>query len=55
MLKSENLSGLTDLEQARENIGVYSIEQITELLRDFLTADNLNSAARVLSALTIVP
>lgn len=55
MLKSENLSGLTDLEQARENIGVYSIEQITELLRDFLTADNLNSVARVLSALTIVP
>lgn len=55
MLKSENLSGLTDLEQARENIGVYSIEQITELLRDFLTANNLNSVARVLSALTIVP
>lgn len=55
MLKSENLSWLTNKEQARTNLGVYSINQITELLRDMLTSENLNSIARTLSGLVITP
>ena len=55
MLKSENLSWLTNKEQARTNLGVYSIDQITELLRDMLTSENLNSVARTLSGLVIIP
>lgn len=55
MLKSENLSWLADKEQARTNLGVYSIDQITELLRDMLTSENLNSSARTLSGLVITP
>lgn len=55
MLKSENLSWLADKEQARTNLGVYSINQITELLRDMLTSENLNSSARTLSGLVITP
>lgn len=55
MLKSENLSWLTNKEQARTNLGVYSIDQITELLRDMLTSENLNSSARTLSGLVITP
>ena len=55
MLKSENLSWLANKEQARTNLGVYSIDQITELLRDMLTSENLNSSARTLSGLVITP
>lgn len=55
MLKSENLSWLADKEQARTNLEVYSIDQITELLRDMLTSENLNSSARTLSGLVITP
>ena len=55
MLKSENLSWLANKEEARTNLGVYSIDQITELLRGMLTSENLNSIARTLSGLTITP
>ena len=55
MLKSENLSWLADKEQARTNLEIYSIDQITQLLRDMLTSENLNSSARTLSGLVITP
>lgn len=55
MLKANNLSDLTNKEQARTNLWVYSIEKITELLNGMLTSDNLNSIARTLAGLTVVP
>ena len=55
MLKANNLSDIPDKEQARANLELYSIAQITALLQNMLTSENLNSVARILAGLTIVP
>ena len=55
MLKANNLSDIPDKEQARANLELYSIAQITALLQNMLTSTNLNSVARTLSGLIITP
>ena len=55
MLKANNLSDIPDKAQARANLELYSIAQITALLQNMLTSENLNSVARILAGLTIVP
>lgn len=55
VLKANNLSDIPDKAQARANLELYSIAQITALLQNMLTSENLNSVARMLAGLTIVP
>lgn len=55
VLKANNLSDIPDKEQARANLELYSIAQITALLQNMLTSENLNSIARTLAWLTVVP
>ena len=55
VLKANNLSDIPDKEQARANLELYSIAQITALLQNMLTSENLNSVARTLAWLTVVP
>ena len=55
MLKANNLSDVADKEQARANLELYSIAQITALLQNMLTSENLNAVARTLAGLTVVP
>lgn len=55
VLKANNLSDIPDKEQARANLELYSIAQITALLQNMLTSTNLNSVARTLSGLIITP
>ena len=49
MLKANNLSDVADKEQARANLELYSIAQITALLQNMLTSENLNAVARTLA------
>jgi len=55
MIKANNLSDIPDKVQARANLELYSIAQITALLQNMLTSTNLNSVARTLSGLIITP
>ena len=55
MLKANNLSDIPDKAQARANLELYSIAQITALLQNMLTSENLNSVARTLAWLTVIP
>ena len=55
VLKANNLSDIPDKEQARANLELYSIAQITALLQNMLTSENLNSVARTLAWLTVIP
>ena len=55
MLKANNLSDVVNKAQARANLELYSIAQITALLQNMLTSENLNAVARILAGLTIVP
>lgn len=55
VLKANNLSDIPDKAQARANLELYSIAQITALLQNMLTSENLNSVARILAWLTVIP
>ena len=55
VLKANNLSDIPDKAQARANLELYSIAQITALLQNMLTSENLNSVARTLAWLTVIP
>ena len=55
VLKANNLSDIPDKAQARANLELYSIAQITALLQNMLTSENLNSVARTLAGLTVIP